>query len=184
MTYVNFLDLARKRSSVRRYAPDPVPRDVLAGCLEAARLAPSACNSQPWQFIVVDEPDLKHRLAEKAFSGAYAMNTFAKEAPVLVAVVTGRSTYAARLGGLLRGVQYSLVDIGIACEHFVLAAAEAGVGTCWLGWFNERGVKEVLGLPAKARVDIVLSVGYPAAPDEAGKKRKPMSEFCRYNRDG
>jgi nitroreductase len=177
-----FLDLVRRRRSVRTYAPDPVPREILDRCVEAARLAPSACNSQPWTFLLVDAPERRKRLAEAAFGGIYRMNSFAVQAPVLVAVLTERSRLAALLGGVFRGVQYHLLDVGIAVEHFVLQAAEEGLGTCWLGWFDERGVKRVLGLPAGARVSVLLSVGFPAASEEEKPRssRKPLEEMRRY----
>jgi len=129
---------------------------------------------------VVDDPPTVQRLASAAFSGIYSMNRFAASAPVLVVVVTERSRYAARLGGQMRGVQYSLVDIGIACEHFVLQAAEDGVGTCWLGWLNEKAVRKVLRLPRGARIDIMLSMGYPEKEDIREKKRKMPAEVSEY----
>ena len=174
---MSFLNLVRNRYSLRRYSPKAVPGESIERCLEAARLAPSACNSQPWRFIVVEEERLRTRLAERAFGGVYAMNAFAGKSPVLVVVVTERSRYAARLGGFLRGVQYSLIDIGIACEHFVLQAEEEGLGTCWLGWFNEKAVKRVLGLPRKTRVDIVISLGYAEEDEKQEKKRKSLGEM-------
>ena len=177
---MNFLELARLRQSVRSYASTPVPREIVDRCLEAARLAPSACNSQPWSFIVVDTEPVRSRLAEAAFHGVYAMNKFAGQASVLIVVVTERSRFAARLGGQFRGVQYSLVDIGIACEHLVLQAAEEGLGTCWIGWFDEKAVKEVLQLSRAARVDIVLSLGYSATGEVRAKNRKTLDEVRRY----
>ncbi len=172
----------RARHSVRAYSPAPVPRDAIERCLEAARLAPSACNSQPWTFVVVDDPALKDKLAREAFSGPYAMNRFAGAAPVLVAVITGRSRLAAWLGGLVRRVPYRLIDIGIAGEHFALQAAAEGLGTCWLGWFSERAVRRVLGLPWRAPVDVMFCLGYPAEPTGREKKRKPLDEIRRYHR--
>jgi nitroreductase len=177
-----FLELVRKRRSTRKYSAKPVPRETLERCLEAARLAPSACNVQPWHFIVVDDAELKNNLAKAAFSGVYSMNSFAKDAPVLIAVVTERSNYIARLGGYLKGVQYSLIDIGIVCEHLVLQAEEEGVGTCWLGWFNEGAVKKVLGLPKAKKVDIMISMGYPESEELREKTRKHLSEIRRFNR--
>ncbi len=177
-----FLDLVRRRRSVRAYAPDPVPREMLDRCVEAARLAPSACNSQPWTFLLVDDLERRRRLAEAAFGGVYRMNSFAAQAPVLVAVLTERSRFAALLGGFFRGVQYSLLDVGIEVEHFVLQASEEGLGTCWLGWFDEKNVKRVLDLPAGARVDVLLSVGFPV-PAEGAKpraSRKSLEEMRRY----
>jgi len=178
---MSFLDLARTRRSVRAYAATPIPHERLERCLEAARLAPSACNSQPWSFIVVDEPGLRDALGAAAFSGIYRMNRFAADAPVLVAVVTERSRYAAALAGTLRGTPYNLIDIGIAVEHFVLQAAEEGLGTCWLGWFDARGVRRVLGLSRHARVDVLVSMGYPAQEPGPAKPRRALSEIRRYN---
>ena len=175
-----FLELVRKRQSERKYSAKPVPRDVIERCLEAARLAPSACNSQPWTFVVV-EGEIKDRLAAAAFSGLYSMNAFAARAPALVVVVTERSKYAARLGGQIRGVQYSLIDIGISCEHLILQAAEDGLGTCWLGWFNEKGVKKVLGLPRSARIDVIISMGYPESMNLRDKNRKSVDEVRRFH---
>jgi len=175
-----FLDIVRNRQSVRQYLPRPVPREAIDRCIEAARLAPSACNSQPWSFIVVDDPAKKDALADAAFSGPYAMCSFARHASVLLAVVTERSTFAAALGGFFKGVQFSLVDIGIAVEHLVLQAAEEGIGTCWLGWFSESGVKKVLGLPRSAHVNILVSMGYPVDETLRPKVRKDLDAIRRY----
>jgi len=175
-----FFDLVQQRNSCRAYSDRPVPRAALERCLEAARLAPSACNSQPWKFIIVDEPVQRARLAAAAFSGAYSMCAFAKTAPVLVVIETLRATYAARLGAFLRGVQYNLIDLGIAGEHFVLQATEEGLGTCWLGWFNARAVKKELGLGWRARIDILLSVGYPLDASPRDKVRKPLDDVREY----
>ena len=176
---MNFLELVKKRQSVRKYSDKPVPKDAIERCLEAARLAPSACNSQPWSFIVVDSPELKNKVAEAAFSGIYSSNSFAKSAPVLVAVITEHSKFIAALGGYFRGTQYNLIDVGIAAEHFVLQAAEEGLGTCWLGFFNEKEVKKVLNIPKEKKVDIMLSVGYPADDKIREKSRKPLKEIAK-----
>lgn len=178
---MNFAELARRRYSLRNYASRPVEREVLERCLEAARLAPSACNSQPWRFVVVESPDLRQRLADAAFSGIYKMNQFARRAPVLVVVIRETSVYAARLGGTLRGVPYSLIDLGIAGEHFALQAEAEGLGTCWLGWFNERAVKKILGLNRRTRVDILFSVGYAEeGVERPDKKRKDKADMREY----
>ena len=177
---MGLLDLVERRRSIRCYADTPVPRDVLDRCLEAARLAPSACNSQPWTFLVVDDPELRDRVADAAFSGVYAMNAFAKAAPALIVVLTERSRYAAELAGHFRGMQYSLIDIGIACEHLILQAEEEGVGTCWLGWLNEKAVKKVLGLPRSARIDVMISMGYPASPPGEDKSRRSLDDIRHY----
>ena len=110
---MNFLELVQKRYSCRNYCARSVTRECIERCVEATRLAPSACNSQPWRFIIVDNQELKDQLAAGAFSGVYSMNAFAQQAPVLVVIIREASRYAARLAGALRAVPYSLIDIGI-----------------------------------------------------------------------
>ena len=178
---MTFLDLVKKRRSVRKYADRPVPREIISKCIEAARLAPSACNSQPWYFIVVDDEELKRKLVRGAFSGIYSMNSFAGTAKAFVVTVRDKSGYFARLAGAFRGVEYNLIDIGIACEHFILQAEEDGVGTCWLGWFNEKAVKKVLGIPKNKKADIIISMGYSDDPEPRDKVRRPVEEICRFN---
>jgi len=177
---MNFLDIVKKRRSCRGYSPKPVSRKIIEKCLEAARLAPSACNSQPWYFIVVDDKRLKDKICERAFSGVYSICSFAKDAPVLVVVVRDSGRYIARVSGFLRGVQYSLIDIGIACEHFVLQATEHGLGTCWIGWFNEKWVKKVLNIPKNKNVDVIISLGYPKVRVSVAKGRKSLDEIREF----
>lgn len=175
-----FMEMVGKRRSTRKYQKRPVQREVLERCLEAARLAPSACNSQPWSFMVVDTEPMQTKVAQAAFAGIYAMNNFAATAPVLIVVLTERSKFIAALAGRFRGVQYSLIDIGIACAFISLAAEAEGVGTCLLGWFDEQAVKNVLGLPGNVKIDIMISMGYSAEDESAVKMRKPPQETWRY----
>ncbi|MDD5628488.1 MAG: nitroreductase family protein [Elusimicrobia bacterium] len=178
-----FLRLASARRSIRAFQDRPVEREKLELCLEAARLAPSACNAQPWKFVVVDEPGLKQRLAAAVFSGAYAINKHAASAPVLVAVVSQRGSAWAWVGNQVQGTVFLLVDIGISCEHFVLQAAELGLGTCWLGWFDAKAAARLLGVPRGFRVEMLLSLGYPAeAPGP--RPRRSLAEMSAFNRYG
>ncbi|MCF6335161.1 MAG: nitroreductase family protein, partial [Spirochaetales bacterium] len=144
---MSFIKLVNKRFSVRKYKNTPVEREKILRCLEAARLAPSACNSQPWHFIVVDKPKETALLSEKTTLPLTKMNQFSKGAPVIVALVAEKPNLSAQLGGMIKKKPYYLMDIGIAAEHFCLQAAEEGLGTCMLGWFNEKAVKEYLGVP-------------------------------------
>jgi nitroreductase len=179
---MKFLDLVNARQSVRTYEPGRrISRETLDRCLEAARLAPSACNSQPWSFVVVDTPEQVRELARDACGfPPYGMNKFAVDASAIVAVVTEKMKLAARLGAQLRGVQYSLVDVGIACEHLVLQAAEEGIGSCWLGWFDERAVKRRLDIPRGRKVDLLLCLGYEADPAPRPKVRRSLDDVRRY----
>lgn len=177
----DFLSLVNKRYSCRNYSNKPVERETLLKCLEAARLAPSACNSQPWKFIVVDDNILKERLTAAAFSAPYTASWPGK-APVIVVVVSDKGSFMARVGNMMRDTRYYLLDLGIAVEHFVLQATELGLGTCWMGWFNEKQVKAVLGLPSSARVEILLPIGYPAKKETPKKVRKSIEKISSFNR--
>ena len=114
------LDPVKHRKSIREFLDTPVEREKIMMCLEAARVSPSACNSQPWKSIVVDDPQLKNQLCESAFSGIYSINSFCKTAPVIVVIVSERSKFLAAIGGMFRGTKYHLIDIGIAGQHFIL----------------------------------------------------------------
>ena len=179
---MTFEDLVHKRRSVRRYADRPVVKEDILKCLEAARLAPSACNSQPWHFIVIDEPGLRKRVAERIFSGLYYMNQFAREAPAFVAVVSEKEKFLPSFGGQVRDTRYCLVDIGIACEHLVLQAQELGIGSCWIGWFDEKALKEELRIPKDKKIDIVIALGYPAEEKIVPKTRKALAEISSFNK--
>ena len=177
------LDIIKHRKSVRNFLDRPVAREKILTCLEAARLAPSACNSQPWKFIIVDDIKLKDKLCRAAFSGVYAINRFCKAAPVIAAVVSEQANYLSRIGSMLRGTKYYLIDIGIAAEHFVLQAAELGLGTCWIGWFNERAVKKILNVPQSKKVDVLLALGYHDGEKvRSGHGREPIDKISSFNR--
>lgn len=177
----DFLELLTKRQSVRSYSNIPVEAEKIERCLEAARLSPSACNSQPWTFIVVDEPELKAKVARATFSSAVSFNKFAVEAPVFVAVVTEKSSLVPQMGNFLKNQQYNLIDIGIAIENFVLQAAYEDLGTCIMGWFDEATIKNLLNVPSKKRINIVISLGYPSNKTTRKKIRKSLDEIARYN---
>ena len=176
------IDLIKHRKSVRDFLDIPVERDKIMTCLEAARLAPSVSNSQPWRFIVVDDRELKNKLCGAAFSGLYWINSFCKTAPVIVVVISEKSKFLARIGGMFRGTKYYLIDIGITGEHFVLEAEDLGLGTCWIGWFNERAVKSILNIPQNKKIDILIALGYydreKLGPEHG---REPMDKIASFN---
>ncbi len=176
------LDLIKHRKSVREFLDKPVEREKIMRCLEAARLAPSASNSQPWRFIIVDDKQLKKKLCDAAFKGIYFINSFCKTAPVIVVIVSEKPRFLTRIGAMFRGTQYYLIDIGIAGEHFVLQAEELGLGTCWIGWFNERAVKPILNIPQHKKIDIMIALGYydreKLDPDHG---REPIDKMASFN---
>ncbi|MDD5218482.1 MAG: nitroreductase family protein, partial [Candidatus Omnitrophica bacterium] len=154
----------------------------LLKCVEAARLAPSACNSQPWSFIVVDAPDRVRDIGQKIFSGLYNMNRFAIEASALIVVISEKQKFLSVLGGKIRDTRYYLIDIGIACEHLVLQAEELGIGSCWLGWFDEKALKAALSVPRDKKIDIVIALGY-AEGDASSRPRirKTLDEITSFD---
>ena len=174
-----FMDLVFRRESCRDYDDSrPVEREKLVRCLEAARMAPSACNSQPWYFTVVLDREVLPRLAECVQEGG--MNRFASRCPALVVVTEEKANLSARLGGAIKDQQYAQTDVGIAAAHFCLEATDQGLSTCILGWFNEKRIKALLGIPAGSRVRLVLCVGYPARDTLREKKRKTLEEIARF----
>ena len=179
---MNFLELANKRYSVRNYSQASIPREKITRCIEAARLAPSACNSQPWKFIVVDEPGLKTDVAGAVFGGLLDFNHFAFKAPVLILIVSQRQKLLAKIGSIVKRKNFSLMDIGIAAEHFCLQAVEEGLGTCILGWFNEKKVKKILGIPKNIRLELIISAGLSADEKIPDKIRKSPEEIASYNK--
>ena len=131
-----FLDLCRRRCSVRRFDDRPVEREKIETCLEAARLAPSAENGQPWRFVVFDEPERKQALAETVFTGIFKPSANLGEAPVIIALLIKENLILNRGAQAVQGTPYQLVDAGIAGEDFALAAAEQGLGTCWVPYLK------------------------------------------------
>ena len=183
---MNFFELVFRRYSCRRFNKDrPCEREKLKRCVEAARLAPSACNSQPWRFLIIDEPELKNKVAEVAIRGIYGvLNRFLPSAPCIVVVLADRERFIARAGGFVMRTDYFLIDIGIACEHFVLQAQELGLRTCYIGYFNERGLRKLLKIPRNYKIVLLIAVGYPAdeKDEDMKKKRKPIDEIMFFNR--
>lgn len=180
---MNFLDIVKNRQSVRTYDSKPVEREKIERCIEAARLAPSACNAQPWHFIIVDDPELKQEIGKFAKNKLLKLNLFSDQPPVFVVLVTESANFTSKLGGIVKGKQYSLIDTGIAAQHFCIQAFEEGLGTCMMGWFDEQAVKKVLDIPKNKRVNLIISIGYPSKENKIRKKvRKKIKEIMTYNK--
>jgi nitroreductase len=181
---MNFIELARKRQSVRKYSPQPVEPEKIERCLEAARLAPSACNAQPWSFIVVDNPELKEKIARETYNAIAPFNKFAHTAPLIIVQVMEKPNMLSQFGGRVKNKDFYLIDTGIAAEHLCLQAAEEDLGTCMIGWFNERAIKKLLNIPANRAIGLVITLGYPAVETIRDKKRKEMNEISKFNTYG
>ncbi|MEE0267203.1 MAG: nitroreductase family protein [Bacteroidales bacterium] len=174
----NFKDLLLKRQSDRKYSSKKVEEEKILSCLEAGRLSPSACNSQPWSFVVIDqEPVLQQAQKRIATMG---MNRFVKQVPVLIAIVLEKPNFTASIGSVIKDKEYPLLDIGIASNNICMQATELGLGSCILGWFDEKGLKQLLDVPESKRIPLVIALGYPTTVTRK-KIRKPMKEIIYFN---
>ena len=167
---MDFYEVIRTRRSIRSYKPDPIPEEVLTRVLDAARIAPSGSNRQPWKFIVVKDEELKRRIAKACHS-----QMFIAEAPVVI-VACGYNIHYNR--GEYMGDFSMLVDVSIAFTHLILAARAEGLGTCWIGSFNNEEIKRILSIPEEVNVVAITPLGYPKDEEfrEPGP-RKPLSEI-------
>lgn len=172
-------ELIKERRSIRKYIDKPVENEKLNALIEAARLAPSACNAQPWRFVIVSESELKNKLIEVGL-GVVVPNSWAKTAPAVIIACSDLELLTHNIAERIQGVEYHLIDIGIALEHVALKAVELGLGTCYIGWFNAKSIKKLLKLPLNWKVECLLTIGYPAEIPEP-IKRKDISEICRFN---
>lgn len=177
---MDFLELVKARQSDRAYDKNrPVEPEKLERILEAARLAPSACNAQPWKFVVVTDPELAIKVGKA--SAGLGMNKFAKDAPVHILIVEESMNVTSLLGSKIKDKYFPLVDIGIAASHICLAAESEGLGSCILGWFDEKGIKELVGIPQKKRLLLDITIGYSLKPKKQ-KVRKPKEKVVAYNK--
>jgi nitroreductase len=177
MENLTFAELAKIRQSDRKYKNQVVEKEKLIQCLETARISPSANNSQPWKFVVVDDFEKKEQIAECTIG--LGMNKFTHQCPVIVAVVLERQNFMSTIGSMIKNKDYSLFDIGIAVNQFCLQAADLGLGTCIIGWFDEKKIKKILGVKNR-RIPLLISVGYPDAPTRE-KVRKPLDMMSSWN---
>ncbi|MDR2470472.1 MAG: nitroreductase family protein [Tannerella sp.] len=175
---MNFLELVKLRQSNRAYGDKPVEKEKIEQCLEAARLSPSSNNTQGWTFVVIDDTELKNRVAKTAFRMGGA---FVKQAPVIIALVAEKPMLITRLGSAIKKIDLTSLDIGIAATHICLQAAEAGLGTCMIESFNEEPVKSLLHIPDSRRVALLITLGYPA-DKQREKRRKTFDEVVRWNK--
>lgn len=172
---MDVFEAVQVRRSVRSYQPTPVPEDKLLKVLEAGRLAPSAENIQPWHFIVVRDPEKRKKLAKARWAG------FLAEAPVVI-VGCGNEKASPR---------WYAVDVAIAMQNMVLTATAEGLGTCWVGSFNEKEVKELLRIPDEYRVVAMLALGFPREKTDltakllhAVRRRKKLEDIVSFEEFG
>ncbi|MEI7904323.1 MAG: nitroreductase family protein [Candidatus Firestonebacteria bacterium] len=165
---MEFTKVIAERKSIRKYDMNKaVPGEVLLRVLEAARIAPSAVNFQPWHFIVIKEQAFKERLKE-----VYPRDWFWTAPLVVVGCVDTKSSWKRK-----DGKDFSEIDITIAMDHLILAATNEGLGTCWVGAFDNAKAREVLKVPEHINIVLMTPLGYPAERTAATKPRKSLEEI-------
>ena len=172
----NFFELIEERHSCRDFTGKPVPYDEILKCIEAARLAPSACNMQPWHFIIVSKEEHLGKVAKCFQDGG--RNTFTDNAGAFVIVTEDGRGPISKLSDSLATQKFKAVDIGIAVSHLVLAATELHINSCILGTLNERKLRTLLSIPKDRRIRLAVALGY----EKEGafvkpKERKSMGEI-------
>lgn len=182
ITPSDFLEFLKNRHSVRAYSNTPVEKEKINRIIEAGRLAPSACNGQPWRFIVIDDPDLKDQIADTTSNRIVGINHFTKQAPVHIVIVIERTNFTSNIGRLLKKKPFPLFDVGFAASQMCLQAQAEGLGTCIIGWFNEDKVKKILNIPSRKRLAFIVTVGYPNEKEKKEKKRKTVEEIMSVNK--
>ncbi len=178
--HMDFKSLALSRQSDRSYLDTPIATDILDRILESARLAPSACNAQPWHIIVVNEIELKNQIADATSEKILGMNHFTKQAPVHLVLIEEAANFTSNFGSLVKRKHFPLIDIGIIASYICLAAASEGIGSCMIGWFDENKVKKLLDIPKSKRVQLIITLGHPGKEIRT-KIRKPIDEIVTYN---
>ena len=178
---MDFLEFVSTRQSVRAFdAERPVEKEKIERIVAAARLSPSACNAQPWHLIVVDDLELKNKVADATSSRTLGMNHFTKQAPVHIVLVEEKVNLTSGIGGWVKQKDYAQMDMGVLAAHIVLAAHAEGLGSCILGWFNESSMRELLAIPDSKRVWLDIAIGYSVQPLRQ-KKRKLLQDTVSYN---
>ena len=177
----DILNFINSRQSDRKYSDKPVEKEKLERIIEAGRIAPSACNAQPWKFIVVTDPELVLKVADAASAKLIGMNSFVAQASVILVIVREKPNMSSKVGATIKNKDYSLIDIGIATENICLQAKAEGIGSCIIGWFDEIQIRKLLEIPKSKRVELIITLGYSLS-EQREKRRKPAEETVSYNK--
>ncbi len=176
---MEFSELVKHRQSDRKYSQKEVEKEKVEQCIQTARLSPSANNSQPWKFVVINNPQLREKIAISTVG--LGMNKFVIQAPVIVAVILEKQNILSTLGSVIKDKEFSLLDVGIAVNQFCLQATDLGLGTCIVGWFDEKEVKKLLGVDRSKRIPLLITLGYSEA-ELREKVRKPIDIMSSWNK--
>ncbi|HOF98327.1 MAG: putative NAD(P)H nitroreductase [Bacteroidetes bacterium ADurb.BinA395] len=177
----SFLDLVKRRQSAHSFTNKPVEKEKIDRILEIVRLSPSACNAQPWKFIVVTDEEKRQKIADATSKRFLPVNHFSKQAPVLIVIVEESTNFFTKVGCYGVNRQFPLIDIGIATAHLCLAATNEGLDTHVIGWYNEKKIQQALEIPENKKVMLVVALGY-SDEEVRPKKRKKIEELVSYNK--
>ncbi len=174
---MDFDKIIKSRYSCRSYDPiRPVALKDIEAIIETARLSPSACNSQTWRFIIITERSILDKIHDDAMRLGVG-NHFLKHAPCLIVGCSKLDILANTIGTTVSGIDYYQVDMGIAMEHMALMATNLGLASCWIGWFHDKSIRKILGIPRKIKITALMAIGYPKHDIVPVKSRKPIDEI-------
>lgn len=180
---MDFSEIVYKRYSCRSYDIEkPIDREVVEQIIEAGRLAPSACNSQPWKFVVVDEPELIKEVAKTTQSALLGINKFTPDVKAFIVIVKEARAFSEKVAQIMKHRDYVPYDIGIVSATMCYKATELGLGSCILGWYDGAKIQELLGVPQSKSVELLIALGYPKSDDVPTKRRKDKGTILSYNR--
>jgi len=175
----DFFELCTRRQSCRKFSDKPVEREKLVRCVEAARLAPSACNSQPWRFVVVDDPQAVAQIAKAG--QPTGSNTFLDGAKAFIVLIEEHAVLMPGIRPIFDSQYFAAGDLGIVSAYLCLEATAQGLGNCQIGIFSREAVCQALGLDfSKTRINTLIAIGYPENDAIRPKSRKPLEETCRF----
>jgi nitroreductase len=179
-------DAIKARRSIRKFLDKPVEPEKLQTVLEAARMAPSWANMQCWRFVVVQDQQIKAQISELSYVEAYFATRGYKTNPSQKALAQAPVVIVAcadpAQSGNLWGQDYYMTDLGIAVENLMLAAHAVGLGSVFVGVFNEESLRDLLGIPADIRIVGLFPLGYPVEGGKTGPPRKPIDEIVYHGR--
>ena len=174
----DFFDLCLRRQSCRNFSAQPVEHEKLVNCVEAAHLAPSACNSQPWSFVVVETPAI---VAEVAKCGQQLkMNAHLSNAQAFIVVLEEHAVLMPLVRRVIDSQYFAKGDLGAATVQVCLAAESQGLGTCIIGIYDRESLANLIGVPVEKQFAALIAVGYPADDTVRPKQRKPLAEIVRF----
>ncbi len=171
----DYFELINKRESCRDFDTRTVEKDKLERCVEAARLAPSACNSQPWKYLVVTNPEMAEKL--RPMMQDLGMNKFVNACPAFAIVLEETAKLKVTVSQRFKDQDFAPIDLAFSASQFCYAATEQGLSTCIIGWHNEPKIKEMFSLKKHERVRLILAVGYAKTDKIREKKRKPIEDI-------